>query len=185
MDVQIENLEKLTKVANNIINIVSPAVSGSLTYKQNDFPQIDLHYLEYKSSYNERSITQMTTLKQTFIPVREANNWKALQKSFEKEKHKANISKDKLNTVFKELAFSIAQLPFEKSSVEITSSNSIKFTVAFPEDILLIISKPFEKLEDVSEDDIIYSLFKNRKRIASNVSKPTEIVEGCKKFLSV
>lgn len=186
MDVQIESLKRLTKIANNCIEVYAPALSGEKEIGFDNYYQSCL-YQDYTLTYfgQDNVATQLTNFKQTLLPIKEAHNYQSLKKSFEKEQIKTEISKDKINSLFQRLAFSLAELPFEKSSVEITSSKSIKFSMAFTDDILLIISKPFENLEDVSEDEVIFSVFKNRKMITSNVSKPTEVVEGFKRFLSI
>lgn len=187
MDIPVAELKRLTKEGSNDIVITIPVVSGSVN-NNNHQPYPNSCF--YPDFYNERTVdinsgstTQLTTFKQTFLPIKVAENFKTLSKSFQKEKHKTSIPEDKINSLFKKLAVEISELPFEKAAVEITSSNSIKISMAFLDNLLLILSKPFETLEDVSEKDIIFSLFKNREMIASNVSKTTDFVEGFKRFL--
>jgi hypothetical protein len=185
MDIPVAELKRLTKEDSNDIVIVSPIISGLWNNNQpdpNSYFYPDIYHEGWKDIYSG-STTQLTTFKQTFLPIQVANNFKILKASFEKERRKSSISEDIINNLFQQLAVKIAELPFEKSAVEITSSDSIKISMAFSDNLLLILSKPFETLEDVSENDIIFSLFKNREMIASNVSKTTDFVEGFKRFL--
>lgn len=129
--------------------------------------------------------TQSKSTRNFFDSFPLSKNFIVLKNSFDKQKHKASISQDVVNLLFEKLALDISELPFIKSDVEITSSDSIKVSMTFSDDILLIISKPFDSLEDVSEEDIVFSVFKNRKRLASDVAKTKTFVEGFKRFLSV
>lgn len=183
MDVQIESLERLTK---NSISLHAPVLSGNISAYSDDY-SLDVTSRKDIITYPGLSnfVTQLTNFKQSILPINEANNYKLLKKSFEKEQPKIKISINKINNIFQEMALLLAELPFEKSSVEITSSESLRFSMAFADNILLIISKPFETIEDMSEDEVVFSLFKERKMITSNVSKTKEVVEGFKNFLSL
>lgn len=127
--------------------------------------------------------TPSSTFKQRHLPTKVQNNFQRLKDIFDKERAKLKTFDDNKDDLFLQVALPIAELPFSKSAVEITSSDSIKISMTFANNLLVIVSKPFEVLDNVSKDDIIFSLFRNRKMIASNVSKTTDFVEGFKRFL--
>lgn len=84
-----------------------------------------------------------------------------------------------------DLAEKLADIPFQKVSVEITPSNAVKFKMILDESKLLIINKPFEELLDLSNDEIIFSIFVNRELIISNAGTTFNVVEAIQKYMSM
>jgi hypothetical protein len=96
------------------------------------------------------------------------------------------MNTDTVKNIFKATASLISELQFEKGSIELSNSNSIKFTLLFSGDKMLMVTKPIEKMEDIEDSDaIVYSLFINRKPIMSDASNIFDFVERFKKYLSV
>ena len=117
-------------------------------------------------------------------------NLNKLETSFENEYSKKmnfiNISKIKVSNVFNTISKYLAELNFEHSAIEITNSNSLKFTLLFSEKKLLMITKSLNPSDiNLENDDIIFSLFIDRKLIVSDVSKITAFTKGFKKYLTM
>ncbi|MCD6017555.1 MAG: hypothetical protein K0S53_676 [Bacteroidetes bacterium] len=79
----------------------------------------------------------------------------------------------------------IAQIKFDKISVELTPSNTIKFTLTFDKEKMLMVTYPFDTIEGVNKGDVVFSVFVNRKHIASDSMNLTDLVAGFNNFLSV
>lgn len=137
----------------------------------------------------EINITKQENLFSTLLPSYYSKNMRLLETSFKKEiskySHNFTLPNKKVQTIFTEAATIISELPFDKGIVEITASDSIKFTLVFPGNRLLLISKPFEPIDDLREDEIIFSYFVNHELIMSNASEISKFVEGFKEFLSL
>lgn len=86
---------------------------------------------------------------------------------------------------FYEMAFKIADLGFDKASVEIVESDSIKFSLKFDDSRVLFITKSIISNIEDANDQITISLFQNKKRLVSDVFQIDQFIEGFKKYLSV
>ncbi|WP_209332330.1 hypothetical protein [Lunatimonas salinarum] len=95
------------------------------------------------------------------------------------------LSKD-IESMFSSVSKRLYKLPFEKCAVEINSDDSMKFTLSFSNDKLLMISKSsnFEDL-GMSKDQVIYSFFINRKLISSDVTNLETFTKNFKGYLSL
>ena len=137
----------------------------------------------------ENELTTQIDYKQTLLPSYYLENFNKLSNCFSKElsnyHHYLTISEDEARVVFKNTAALISELPFEKGTVELTPSNSITFTVQFPKKHLLIISRPFHDVEDLKENEIIFSFFVDRELILSNAAVTSTFVEEFKEFLTL
>lgn len=196
-----------TKHLNNPIVIEAPALSGGYKYdtdiallqaivnakfpisysRENNFkenPSFDFFQgEEVNTLFEANNINEI-------LPVQcYTENLKKLTTSFNKElktyQHYISDNTEATKDVFNEIASQISYLTFEKATVELTKSNSIKFTLIFPGNKLLMISKPISPLEDFDEDGIAYSLFVDRELIAANVSKASTFVEGFQEYMSM
>lgn len=120
------------------------------------------------------------------VPFFFGENKKKLQTAFDKEylkySHYVTISKGQLDHVFNIVSNLLSDLPFEKCAVQLTPTDSIKFTLGFKEGKILMISKPISE-ESANDKNIIFSLFVKDELIASNVSEIATFVEGFNKFL--
>jgi len=135
----------------------------------------------------EEEITNQEDLKKTLLSPAYIKNLEHLKnsfnKSFYKNKELLTLNSDDVYKKFLELASSFSELPFENAVVELTKSQSIKFTFLFDDDKLLLISKNIENNDDLNYNEIVFSLFINKELIISNVSESISFVEGFQKFL--
>ena len=135
----------------------------------------------------EEEITNQEDLKKTFLSPAYIKNLEHLKNSFNKSFYKnkglLTLNNDDVYKKFLELASSFSELPFENAVVELTKSQSIKFTFLFDDDKLLLISKNIENNDDLNYNEIVFSLFINKELIISNVSESISFVEGFQKFL--
>jgi hypothetical protein len=105
-------------------------------------------------------------------------NFANLQSKFiEQLKDLGKNDQDLITSEFNKVAVHLAKLPFEKYVVELTKSGSIKFALRFNDNLLLIVTKPFIKLEELSANDIIFSVFDNRELIATDVSNIPDFIQ--------
>src|SRR5690606_4099461 len=88
--------------------------------------------------------------------------------------------------IFSFVSKKLYKLPFEKCAVEINSDESMKFTLSFSNDKLLMITKR-NNFEDfgISKDQAIYSFFINRKLISSDVANLETFTENFKGYISL
>lgn len=96
-----------------------------------------------------------------------------------------SISKISEN-IFSSVSRRLYKLPFEKCAVEISSDESMKFTLSFSNDRLLMITKS-NNFEDMgmARDQVIYSFFINRKLIASDVTNLETFTKNFKGYISL
>lgn len=103
---------------------------------------------------------------------------KQMQSSF------SDLSYLKVFSVVSNLTKELAQLGFEKSKLEMVDNDSINISMKFDQNRSLMITKSLEA-EDLDNNNIVISLFQNKKRIVSDVFEIETFVEGFKKYLSV
>jgi hypothetical protein len=130
--------------------------------------------------------TNQLEVSQYPLPDYYNKNQKILKTSFDKELMKFNKDyKDIAITTFNQTSPRISELQFKKGVLEVTQSQSIKYTLIFDSNLVLMLSKPFKELESVRKNEIIFSVFRNKELILSNVSEISTFIEGFKKFLTV
>ena len=117
------------------------------------------------------------------------SNFNELNRKFEIEiAHYASYIKGEMAEavkIFEFLAEALAYLPFEKIAVELNPNNAITCTLAFKNNIILILSKPFYKTEELEEDELIATLFHQKERIFSDAKGLADLVKDVKEFLSL
>lgn len=127
---------------------------------------------------------------QNKLPEYFDQNFDLLQGIFDKEYKKLHqnlkVSKGVIFKVFENICRYVAQLEFKNGTVELTSNCNIKFTLVFAENKVLMVTK-YLKPENLrfKEGDIVFSLFVNKKLIASDVSEISYFVSGFKKYLAM
>lgn len=91
-----------------------------------------------------------------------------------------------IENIFSAVSKKLYKLPFEKCAVEVNSDDSMKFTLSFSNDRLLMITKrsDFEDL-GMSRDQVIYSFFINRKLISSDVTNLETFTKNFKGYISL
>lgn len=70
------------------------------------------------------------------------------------------------NGVFRELA----KIGFIKPAVELTKSNTLKVSLLLKEEprLMLVVTQPFEALEDLTSGHVIFSIFEEKERLISD-----------------
>lgn len=88
--------------------------------------------------------------------------------------------------VAKKIRNDIAQLNFSDVIIEYLNNNSIQFTLSFPDKKLLMIDKfLYPKENDLSDEQVIYSYFINRKLISSNVVEISDFVKKFQEYIAM
>lgn len=150
-----------------------------------------------KAQIIEKRISDMTffgnldieNYENTLTPS-EVNSIGLLRGSYKREvnrlKNKANASIEFSDFIFSYVSKRLYRLPFQNSAVEINSDESMKFTLTFPNERLLMITKgnDYENL-GIAKDQVIYSFFINRKLIASDVANLEVFIKNFKAYLSL
>lgn len=107
-------------------------------------------------------------------------------REYEKIHQKLTLSKEIVFNKFENISKYIAQLEFSHGTVELTSSHKIKFTLLFTDNKVLMVTKYLNPEDfDLSEEDIVFSLFDNKNLIASDVSEISYFISGFKKYLAM
>ena len=155
-----------------------------MSYPQDPLPYMT-RWIKYKyyiedPTYQSPAISQFT--------YNELKNLNMLNTSLAKEvkriQGRASINKNAYK-LFTHLFNNLVALPIEKCAIEINKDNSIRITLAFAENKLLMVSRDIIEGEDYNfSDDILYSYFINSKLLASDVTNLQTFTEGFKKYLA-
>lgn len=160
----------------------------SVSRRKKEMNSDSLQFLEHKLRNAQMiSVTRNNVrIIKCDVPQFYGSNLQYLKDQFDRELLNSSVfNKTQLlknSELFYDVAFSVAQLPFKKSDVELLSDN-IKFSFLFDNEIMVMISRPLDALEDVQKDQIIFSIFKKRELIFSNVATPSIFVEVFKEYL--
>jgi hypothetical protein len=96
------------------------------------------------------------------------------------------LSKESIQNAFDLISKNLSELDFEEGTVELTDAHNIKFTLIFPDNKVLMVSKSLHPGHfNYNNADIIFSFFVNKKLIASDVSEISFFTEGFKKYLAM
>ena len=108
------------------------------------------------------------------------------KKEVNRVKNKNNKAIEISEHIFSYVSKRLYKLPFQNCAVEISSDESMKFTLSFSNDRLLMITKSnnFEDL-GIAKDQVIYSFFINRKLIASDVANLEIFTKNFKGYISL
>lgn len=92
-------------------------------------------------------------------------------------------SREALNKSIKTIK-RIAKINYEKILVELSPTNAIIFKILLKKEnnLLLLLTFPFSKIQNLEKDEVIYSLFENRELIVSNAKPINEVVEGINEY---
>ena len=183
------------------IELTYPIESGHSNYYEEVFNSITLNkrlrynsrvpnntYFVSRDGISNTKVTYLTneiSFKTKLLPSYYSKNLGLLNRLFQKELTSSGNSDRLTQTTFENTAMLLAELPFTNAAVESTNSKSIRFSFVFPNNKLLLISKTLETLEDLEENEIIFSFFINRELIISNAAKISVFVEGFKQLLSL
>jgi hypothetical protein len=196
------------KSGTQLINVPVRIEHVSLSGQSGDWLQSCYPSSEFLKSFKNMVLSDLNSLNKKAIEVKLSDssgqlglvheevpsyfekNLQVIKEAFLKEfllkskliRNSANLISEVSNKIFKY----IAELDFETGTVEITNSNSIKFTLLFPDNRLLLITKSiFPEKFDFNTDEVIFSFFINRKLVASDVSEIPVLTKGFKEYLAM
>jgi len=99
---------------------------------------------------------------------------------------KQKLNPDQFNRYFSYMCKKLSNLPIENSAVELISDDSIKITLSFLDEKLLMLTK--YKVDGDREnnfnDDITYSFFINRKLISADVTNFETFTKNFKEYIT-
>jgi hypothetical protein len=200
--------EIVEKSGTQLINVPVRIEQVSLSGQNGDWLQSCYPSFEFLKSFKNMVLSDLNSLNKKDIEVKLSDssgqlglvhedvpsyfekNLKVIKEAFSKEfllkskmlRNSANLISEVSNKIFKY----IAEIDFETGTVEITNSNSIKFTLLFPDNRLLLITKSiFPEKFDFNSDEVIFSFFINRKLVASDVSEIPVLTKGFKEYLAM
>ncbi len=112
-----------------------------------------------------------------------------IQKKFEIEfsKYSNYILSDKVKArqTFNNISQHIYNIVYEKIVLEITPSNAVKFTLILNETTILAITKPFENLDSLGENEVVFNLYRDRELLISDAMKINELVKGINNYANM
>jgi hypothetical protein len=79
----------------------------------------------------------------------------------------------------------IAKIDYEDFDIELTPSSTIKYSLLLPDKKILIITKSFEDYADKAENEVIFSIFDNKKLILSDIKDLNELVSGINGYIKM
>jgi hypothetical protein len=172
----------------------------NVTMRNNEYMQfIILHPLLIQNALKKEPAIEKRVNDATFISnwditnqenslsPSEVNSMSLLNGSYKKEilRLKNKVSESS-GHIFSQVSRKLYKLPFQNCAVEINSDESMKFTLSFANDRLLMVTK-YNKPEEmnIGKDQIMYSFFINRKLIASDVANLEVFTKNFKGYISI
>jgi hypothetical protein len=133
------------------------------------------------------NLTNEHRIKQYSLPSYYNKNLRILLTSFNKEidRYKQHPNIQKIKKKFDEASLLLSELPFENASVEVSHLESIRFTLQFRGNKLLLVSQTMNSIEDLRENEVIFSFFVNKELLISNAATITTLVEGFQELLTL
>ena len=174
----IENKVEYKVPQNCIFPIPKPSEiirTGSYYYEYGNFDFDDKNSKRYKfiSKFQDKNSSRYELL------------CNKIDKEFSEYAEYVEIDVNKAKARTFNLAKELIDIPFENISIELTQSSAVKFKIVLDKNRLLIINKPFEELVDLSNEEVIFSIFVNRELIISNATTISNVVEGVQKYMSM
>lgn len=108
-----------------------------------------------------------------------------LDSEFKKYSHYIEKDVSKARAEAEMVAREISSIKFDKVSVELTPSNTVKFTLKFDERKMLMLTYPFDKIEGVIEGEVLFSFFIDRTMILSDSLNLKDLVLGINNYMMV
>jgi hypothetical protein len=143
------------------------------------------HTISTRTKSVDTSIRSKIVSTQTPLKDEEIVRILSLNNSFSNERKRVannNLTiTNELNAKFEELRSLIFRLPFSNCAIEILQDQSLKLSLSFPNDKLLMLTKS-SKL--TSNNEVLYSFFINRKLISSDITELHVFVKGFKEYIS-
>jgi len=119
----------------------------------------------------------------------EINSRVVLTSSYKNElkrvKKKQNLNSDKFNRYFSYMCKKLSSLPIQNSAVELISDDSIKITLSFLDEKVLMLRKYMvDGDRENNFNDITYSFFINRKLISADVTNFETFTKNFKEYIT-
>lgn len=105
-----------------------------------------------------------------------------VQVEYSKNRTYLDINEAEFSSITDLLVENISKINYKKISVEISPINEIKFKTFLNDDLLLIITKPFERIKQ-ERSMVFYSVFINKKSVLNDFKNIEELVEGINQFI--
>lgn len=162
-----------------------------ISYNENFTGGRNENYIEFDfSEITKESTLSSTNVEKTNIIDFSFNaNFQQIQNKFERElaKYSNYISSDieEAQRSFSEISKSISKINYEKIALEITPSNAVKFTIILNDTSILSVTKPFDKIDDLNENEVVFNLYKNRELLVSDATKVDELVKGINSYVQM
>jgi hypothetical protein len=86
---------------------------------------------------------------------------------------------------FYAVANKIAMINFKNIIVELNPSNSVKFTMNFTGNTILMVTKSFNEYPEIDNNNLVISIFESKKLIYSDIKNPEELVKGINRYISI
>ena len=120
-----------------------------------------------------------------FANIKLVNINDAWAKEYEKYCHYIKGDSKAFDKNVKLINQTISQFNYEDFDIELTPSSTIVYSLLLPDKKLLIITKSFEDYEDKAENDVVFSIFDNKKLILSDTKDLNELVSGINEYLKM
>ena len=172
-------------------------VEPSLSAFANEFHKLDVdanYYDVYKILNKDRISNEVEDPTDELYDVIQSayNSWEKakrykqlldkIQTEYKSNKNYLRISESEFTYITDLLIIPLADLNYNRISVELSPMNEIKFKMTLNDITLLIITKPFENYaEDPSM--VFYSVFIENKSVLNDYKNIDELVEGINQFL--
>ncbi len=89
----------------------------------------------------------------------------------------------KVTKSFKNLLLQISEINYIDFDVEVSILKAIRIKLLLSSNKFLVITKPFGNVEDVDDNEVIFSIFKNRKCLVSDIIDIHKLVKGINEYL--
>jgi len=107
--------------------------------------------------------------------------------TLEQNKHPERILLDAEMAIFRFLAVAskVVKLPYLEGYVQLKEDNAFKFNLFFNNDIEVMLTSVFEADDEIDDDHVVYSVFKEDEVISSGLYEINTFVEAFPKYLIV
>jgi hypothetical protein len=99
--------------------------------------------------------------------------------------HYISSNKENAFELFDNISSEVSKIVFSDSLVELTPNNTFKIKALLPNNELLVISKPFHDIDDLIENEVIFSLFRNKKCLISQAIDIVDLVKSINEYLDI
>lgn len=108
-----------------------------------------------------------------------------VDKEWTKNSHYITSDLEEARKQIQAVSKEFARIKFDAMCLELTPSNAIKFILTFNKNMMLMVTSPFDKIEELDEDGVVFSLFEDRELVVSDAQKLNVLVDGVISLLQV